>query len=212
MLTPNIKFLIFCSVCLITAYGCQENKFNPKQSTFIRIDHYHSKYVDTVDTYHYVLYERRNLDTLSIYYFVIDTFCTAIYDEDWNIEYGDTTMRIDTIKVGWVLVNTPFRGRSPYGPFHIIDKAVYTLGRENQQVTAFCIIASNTDDVDDIIFYNSELGMLALYSLNWGNLVLLQDLNDRKLNQKLNKLLPLLINDTAFFPIPQKVNDFYYSN
>jgi hypothetical protein len=179
----NIAPILFLIILVYVVCSCsRQNEVISRNATYEQIDNFSKQTEsDTVKTFDWKLYEDVSSDSIFLYYFD------------------------DATKIGWVLVKTPFQKRQPNRIFHHLEDKTYEVLNSRITISAFIHLGdSSSSDADDIIFYNERFGLVAIYSLNWDNLMLLTNLNGKNLDQEYSEFMSSLLGDSDFFPIPSK--------
>ncbi len=132
---------IYITPILFMAFIVSCNKRNEivlRNCTYQQIDQFSTGVEsDSVRTFDWKLYEDVSSDSIFLYYFN------------------------DAIKIGWVLVKTPFQKRQPNRIFHYLEDKTYEFLGNRIKISSFIHLGdSSSSDADDIIFYNEKFGFV----------------------------------------------------
>lgn len=86
--------------------------------------------------------------------------------------------------------------------FNRYDFRVYTIGSKVFKIYCFGYL-DMCDDCNHVVYFSKEFGEIATYSIDWGHLIIIDSITNKKNLENLRKIILKLKNDKQFFPNPK---------
>ncbi|MEA3357433.1 MAG: hypothetical protein U9Q67_03285 [Patescibacteria group bacterium] len=191
---------------LLIAFSCS-NSNESNLSTYVKIRGFqHGDSVIVSEHYWIMDIENLNDTSFAVYYLNIDTLDYSVFDKNGSEILVDSSERIDTSKVGYVLSNTMLTKDSQNqddNRYHYCAESSYKIDNKSIVVKAFCKIGDSVG----IVYYTDEFGFIAHYAYEWDNIILLSSIGIEETNSEYQELLQAILGDAGFFPVPKRMRD-----
>jgi hypothetical protein len=150
--------------------------------------------------------EDLNDTTFAVFYLSIDTLDYSVFNEDGSTVITDSSEKIDTTKIGYVLVFPSEIEESLIhddNSYHYCSESSYEINGRYITVKSFCMIGDRLG----IVYYTEEFGFIAHYAYEWDNIILLKSIGNRDADRNYQELLKELRIDDGFFPVPNGLRE-----